>query len=129
VRSETRPVLHIGYLPEIDYRMLVYGTVSNGRCDVVIRPTSSGMGCGDFSRYPYGVFGFGGIEGEIGYVNVVVPEATAVVTISFDGAEPMWQRPVAGLALFPSRIDPGITYAANAFDATGAVIGHWEEIS
>jgi hypothetical protein len=129
VRSETRPVLHIGYLPEVDYRMLVYGTVSNGRCYVVIRSTSSGMGCGDFSRYPYGVFGFGGIEGEIGYVYVVVPEATSVVTISFDGAEQMWQRPVAGVAMFPSRIDDGIAYAANAYDATGAVIGHWEGTS
>jgi hypothetical protein len=129
VRSEARPMLHIGYLPEIDYRMVVYGTVSDGRCDVFLRSTSSGMGCGDFSYYPYRVSGFGGIEGEIGYVFVVVPEATSVVTISFDGAEPMWQRPVAGVAMFPSRIDDGITYAAVAYDATGAIIGHWEGTS
>jgi hypothetical protein len=129
VMGETRPVLHIGYLPEIDYRMVVYGTVSNGRCDVVLRSTSSGMGCGDFTRYPYGVFGFGGIEGEIGYVNVVVPEATAAVTISFDGAAPLWQRPVAGLTMFPSRINDGITYDAVAYDAAGEVIGHWEGTS
>jgi hypothetical protein len=104
-----------------------FGTVSNGYCDAILEPTGAGMGCGDFTPYPYGVSGYGGSEGGRGHVTLRVPEATAAVTISINGAGPLWQRPVVGWAFFPSSIHDVATFSVDAYDATGTPIGHWEE--
>ncbi|MEX2251185.1 MAG: hypothetical protein WD895_03835 [Acidimicrobiia bacterium] len=127
--SASRPVLHIGYLAEIDSRLVVYGTDPSGRCTAVVDPGGSGGGCGGFDSYSHGAQGFGGIEGEVGYANVDVPRDSAVVTMTIDGGAPMWQRPVAGFAMFPALVATGLPFIAEAYDASGTIIGHWESLS
>lgn len=124
--DETRPVLDIGYVAETDSRFVIYGTRENGFCDLTIESNGSSIGCGDFTRTLYGVKGAGGTVGEIGNARVTVPEGTAAVTFSADGGEQLWQRPVAGWALFPAPIHDFVTYVVDAYDATGSRLGHWE---
>jgi len=59
-----------------------------------------------------------------GYGTLEVPPLTSLVTISGDGGERMWQRPVAGWALLPYESS---MFTVDAYDATGTLIGHWEE--
>lgn len=131
VRSPDSPVFHIGYLEDLDIRMVVYRSVGGDRCINSLMPGGgAGGGCGDdFSRYQYGGRGYGGIDGETGYFDVEVPLETSVVAVTVDGGSPMWQRPVAGWAVFPVEIHDydHVEFTVEAFDAFGANLGRWEE--
>jgi hypothetical protein len=123
-----RPVLHIGYVEEIDTRVLVFESASGGRCEAILTQGGSGsFGCHDFTRYGYGVSGSGGQEGMLGEVEVEVPEGTSVVTISEDGVPPRWQRPVAGWAVLPVEVHDFPDFEVVAYDSSGQVIGRWDQ--
>ncbi|HLF43344.1 MAG TPA: hypothetical protein VJA46_07440 [Acidimicrobiia bacterium] len=130
VRTESRPILHIGYVSEIDARLLIYGTVSDGRGDYIfdggpgLPQYAVAIACDGFSGYPHGVSGHGAGFGNSGFMNVEVSPLTSVVTVSTNEGERLWQRPVAGWALFPYK---GGTVTIDALDAAGSVIGHWEQ--
>jgi hypothetical protein len=124
-RSEDRPVLHVGRLAEGDYQLLVYESTSGMRCE------SSGIygACYDLDRYRYGVSGYEYMVGEMGHVEVEVPEGTSVVTISVDGGQLQWQRPVAGWAIFAAKMGDFVEFDVAAYDAAGELIGRWDELS
>lgn len=125
-----RPVIHIGYLEEIDTRLIVYGTISNGYCAWVGTATGAGSSCGQFDMYPFGVVMVGsGSGGNDGDVSVRVPKGTSIVTLSIDGNEPQWQRPRAGWALFPMTVREPAQFTVEAYAADGSLIGHWDQSS
>ncbi len=126
--SPDRPVLHIGYVEEVDTRVLVFESASGGRCEGILTQGGSGsFGCHGFARYGYGISGYSRQEGMLGEVEVEVPEGTSVVTISVDGDQPRWQRPVGGWAVLPAGARDFVDFEVVAYDASGQVIGRWDQ--
>ncbi len=133
VRDPESAVYHIGLLDQTDTRLVVYRNVDGERCENELMPGGgAGGGCGDaFGRYRYGAMGYGGVEGETANLRVEVPPGTSVVAVTVDDGQPMWQRPTAGLALFPAQIEDYdfVEFDVAAYDTLGHVIGRWDELS
>jgi len=123
--DETRPILHIGRVDEIDAQHIIYPTVGNTYCDVVVERDGAGAGCGGFTNSQFGVASSGS-SGIIGHVAINVPTNTSVVALTTDDGQQLWQRPTAGWALFPARVHDYATYIVDAYDTVGNQIGHWE---
>lgn len=49
-----------------------------------------------------------------------LPEATSVVTYADSNGLTRWVRPVAGVAIVPTHVEPGDRFTLQAFDVTGA---------
>jgi hypothetical protein len=125
--KDSLPLLHVGFLSEIRSTLMVYGSSGDLLCSFAVSETFSGGGCGGFNTYPYGLFGSGGKQGDLGYSIVFVPESTAAVVLVVNDSDPMWQRPRAGWNMFPTPIVEGTTATAVAYASTGLVLGEWEE--
>lgn len=124
--DETRPILHIGRIDEIDAQHIIYPTAGNSYCDIVVEGDSgAGAGCGDFTNSQYGVASAGS-SGIVGHVNINVPTNTSVVALTTDDGQQLWQRPTAGWAIFPARVHDNATYIVDAYDTLGNQTGHWE---
>jgi len=133
--DDSRPILNIGRVTvprnsvsSSAKHLILYPTIDGGYCNVTLSDDAGyGSNCGFYSDGQFGVAGGGSGSEGFSFINVVVPENTSVVTVETQADGVMWQRPVAGWALFPTMVGDEMSgFIVEAFDQYGNVIGHWE---
>jgi hypothetical protein len=133
--DDSRPILSVGRVTvprnsvsSSAKNLILYPTVDGGYCSVTLSDGGGyGANCGLYSDGQFGVAGGGSGSEGFSFINVVVPENTSVVTVETQADGLMWQRPVAGWALFPTMVGDEMSgFIVEAFDRRGTMIGRWE---
>jgi hypothetical protein len=118
-------VLHIGMLRTLGVRLFLLEGVPS--CLQTVEAGGSYGGGFDFSRYPiYDIEGASASSGSPGFVAARVPPETAIAVAFIDGVSPGWQRPVAGLVLFPTPVGEFGHVVVESYDAAGFLIDRTE---